>query len=98
MLQCFSMAFQVFSGVFASVLDVCFKYVICHQTYVTNVSHVSKTDQVLLLENHLPQQASGQGGVERARVVSVWGQEVQATFGRHRPPHGRTKRSAGTGV
>jgi hypothetical protein len=30
--------FQVFSGVFASVLDACFKCFICLQTHVANVS------------------------------------------------------------
>jgi hypothetical protein len=35
---CFAMTFQVFSGFFSSVLDVCFNYFICLQTYVANVS------------------------------------------------------------
>jgi hypothetical protein len=35
---CFSMACQVFPGVVASVLDVCFKCFIYLQTYVVNVS------------------------------------------------------------
>jgi hypothetical protein len=34
----FAMAFQVFSGVFASVLDPCFKCFICLQTHFANVS------------------------------------------------------------
>ena len=34
---CFSMAFQVFSGIVVSVLDACFKCFICLQTYVINV-------------------------------------------------------------
>ena len=33
----FAMAFQVFSGVFASVSDACFKCFICLQMYVANV-------------------------------------------------------------
>jgi hypothetical protein len=48
------MAFQVFSGVFASVSEACFKCFICLQTYVANISsecfkvdrgvaHVAKT-------------------------------------------------------
>ena len=35
---CFAMTFQVFSGVFANVSDVCFKCFICLQTYVASVS------------------------------------------------------------
>jgi hypothetical protein len=38
------------------------------------------------------------GKVERARAVSVWGQEALATFEQARPPRGRAKRSAGAGV
>jgi hypothetical protein len=38
MLRMFYNSFQVFLGVFASVSDACFKYFICFQTYVTNVS------------------------------------------------------------
>jgi hypothetical protein len=34
----FAMSFQVFSGVFVSVSDACFKCFICLQTYVANVS------------------------------------------------------------
>jgi hypothetical protein len=42
--------FQVFSGVFATVLDTCFKYFICLQTYKVLYLDVLKVDRVL----HLP--------------------------------------------
>ena len=35
---CFAIDFQVFSGVFVSVSDACFKYFICLQIYVTSVA------------------------------------------------------------
>ena len=38
MLHIFAMTFQVFSDVFASVLDACFKCFICIKTYVANIS------------------------------------------------------------
>jgi hypothetical protein len=38
MLRTFAMVFKVFSGVFASVSDSCFKCFICFQTYVASVA------------------------------------------------------------
>jgi len=35
---CFTLIFKRFSGVFASVSDVCFKYFICFQTYIAIVA------------------------------------------------------------
>ena len=35
---CFTMVFNEFSGVFASVLDACFKCSICLQTYIASVA------------------------------------------------------------
>ena len=37
MLHIFAMVFKCFSGVFASVLDACFKCFICHLLYVATV-------------------------------------------------------------
>jgi hypothetical protein len=34
---CFTIVFQVFSGVFTTILDGCFNYFICLYTYVANV-------------------------------------------------------------
>jgi hypothetical protein len=49
---CFCNGFKCFSGVFASILDACFKYFICLQTYVAMHLYILKVDRVLHLSPH----------------------------------------------
>jgi hypothetical protein len=49
---CFCNSFKCFSGVFASILDACFKYFICLQTYVAIHLYILKVDRVLHLSPH----------------------------------------------
>ena len=50
MLRMIYNGFQVFSGVFATVSDACFKFFICFQTYIACMLNVSKVDRLF----HLP--------------------------------------------
>ena len=96
---CFSMAFQVFSGVFASVSDTCFKCFICLQTYVANASSgYFKIDRVLLL-GPTPTCCSRRSGEEvegRERSSCGVRRRGRRSDG-HEPPRGRAKRSCRRG-
>jgi hypothetical protein len=57
---CFCNGFKYFLGVFASVLDVCFKYFICFQTYVASVAFECFKSRLGVASPSSPSAASSQ--------------------------------------